>query len=137
MGYTNHRCYLPEDHPKRRKSRAYNGKIEKWKRSLELPAEKIQDQLDNVTGVIYGKHPSNRKRPRQASDWTKLSILYELPYWKKRKLRHNVDVMHVEKNFSENDFGTMLGIDGKNKDTDKALLDLEDMGIRKELWLTQ
>lgn len=28
-GYTNHRCYLPKDHPERRKSRAYNGKIEK------------------------------------------------------------------------------------------------------------
>ena len=31
----------------------------------------------------------------------------------------------------------MLGIDGKNKDTDKARMDLEDMGIRKELWLTR
>ena len=31
----------------------------------------------------------------------------------------------------------MLGIDGKNKDTDKARKDLEDKGIRKELWLTQ
>ncbi|XP_028093918.1 uncharacterized protein LOC114294017 [Camellia sinensis] len=133
-GYTNHRCYLPEDRPERRKSRAYNGKIEKRKRSLELPVEKIQDQLDNVKGVIYGKHPSNRKRPRQAPNWTKVSILYELPYWKKQKLQHNIDVMHVEKNFSENVSGS---IDGKNKDTDKARLDLEDMGIRKELWLTQ
>lgn len=82
--------------------------------------KKIQDQLDNVTGVMYGKHPSNRKRPRQAPNWTKVSILYELPYWKEQKLRHNIDVMHVEKKFSENVFGTMLGIDGKNKDTDKA-----------------
>ncbi|XP_028101631.1 uncharacterized protein LOC114300952 [Camellia sinensis] len=71
IGYTNHRCYLPEDHPERRKSRAYNGKIEKRKRSLELPVEKIQHQLDNVAGVIYGKQPSNRKRPRQAPNWTK------------------------------------------------------------------
>ena len=63
--------------------------------------------------------------------------MYELPYWKKRKLRHNIHVMHVEKNFSENVFGTMLGIDGKNKDTYKARLDLEDMGIRKKQWLTQ
>lgn len=135
--YTNHRCYLPHNHPERRKSKAYNGKHEKRKRSLELPGEKILEQLDKVTGVTYGKHPRNKRRLRQAPNWTKVSILYELPYWKKRKLRHNIDVMHVEKNFSENTFGTMLGIDGKNKDTDKARMDLEDMGIRKELWLTR
>ena len=43
--------------------------------------------------------------------------------------------MHVEKNFSENTFGTMLAINGKNRDTDKARLDLEDWGIRQELHL--
>ncbi|XP_028107689.1 uncharacterized protein LOC114306623 [Camellia sinensis] len=120
----------------RRKSRAYNGKHEKRKRSLVIPIEKIEEQLGSLTGVTYEKHPSNRKRPRQNPNWTKVSILYELPYWKKRRLRHNIDVMHVDKNFSENAFGTMLGIDGKNKDTDKARMDLEDMNIRKELWLT-
>ncbi|KAF7152584.1 hypothetical protein RHSIM_Rhsim01G0155300 [Rhododendron simsii] len=31
----------------------------------------------------------------------------------------------------------MLAIDGKNKDTNKARKDLEDKGIRKDLWLTQ
>ncbi|XP_028056155.1 uncharacterized protein LOC114260277 [Camellia sinensis] len=121
---------------RKRKSKAYNGKHEKRKRSLVIPIEKIEEQLASVTGVTYGKHPSNRKRPRQNPNWTKVSILYELPYWKKKRLRHNIDVMHVEKNFSENVVGTMLGIDGKNKDTDKARMDLEDMNIRKELWLT-
>ncbi|XP_028094543.1 uncharacterized protein LOC114294618 [Camellia sinensis] len=110
--YTNHRCYLPQNHLERRKSKAYNG-------------------------VTYGKHARNKKRLCQAPNWTKVSILYELPYWKKQKLQHNIDVIHVEKNFSENTFGTMLGIDGQNKDTDKARMDLEDMGIRKELWLTR
>ncbi|XP_028087238.1 uncharacterized protein LOC114287975 [Camellia sinensis] len=128
-------CYTCNDEP--RKSRAYNGEHEKWKRSLVIPIEKIEEQLASVTGVTYGKHPSNRKRPRQNPNWTKVSILYELPYWKKKRLRHNIDVMHVEKNFSENVVGTMLGIDGKNKDTDKARMDLEDMNIRKELWLTK
>ncbi|GFS41714.1 ribosomal RNA processing Brix domain protein [Actinidia rufa] len=135
--YINHRCYLPENHLERRKRVAYNGKQEKRKRSLELPVEKIQEQLNNITGVILGKYPTNKKRPRYKPNWTKISILYELPYFKDKKFRHNIDVMHVEKNFSENLIGTMLGIDGKNKDTDKARKDLEDKGIRKELWLTQ
>ncbi|XP_058191435.1 uncharacterized protein LOC131308510 [Rhododendron vialii] len=135
--YTNHRAYLPEDHAERRKRLAYNGKPENRKRSLELPVEKIQEQLNNVSGVILGKNPANKKRKRHKPNWTKRSILYELTYVKDRKLLHNIDVMHCEKNFSENIVGTMLGIDGKNKDTDKARKDLEDKGIRKDLWLTQ
>jgi hypothetical protein len=41
IGYTNHRGYLPMDHPWRR-SKAFNGKVEKQKRSLELSVETIQ-----------------------------------------------------------------------------------------------
>ena len=52
-----------------------------------------------------------------------------------KKLKHNIDVMHVEKNISESTFGTMLGIDGKNKDTEKAQMDLETMNIREMLHL--
>ena len=58
-----------------------------------------------------------------------------LPYWKTPKLRHNLDVMHIEKNICDSFLGTLLSIDGKNKDTEKARMDLEDMKIRKELHL--
>ncbi len=51
------------------------------------------------------------------------------------KLRHNLDVMHIEKNICANLFGTFLNIEGKTKDTIKARLDLEDMGIRQDLHL--
>lgn len=135
--YINHRGYLPENHPERRKRGAYNGKQEKRKRSLEIPVEKIQQQLDSLPVVEFGKDPRKKKRPRFAPNWTKLSILYELLGFKNRKLRHNIDVMHVIKNFCENIFGTMLGIEGKNKDTDKARRDLQDRGIRKDLWLIE
>lgn len=43
--------------------------------------------------------------------------------------------MHVEKNICDNLLGTMFGIDGKNKDTIKARLDLQDIGIISELHL--
>ena len=43
--------------------------------------------------------------------------------------------MHIEKNICDNVVGTLLSIDGKNKDTDKTRLDLEDMRIRNELHL--
>ena len=45
--------------------------------------------------------------------------------------------MHIEKNICDNLLGTFLDIEGKTKDTVRARLDLEDLGIRKELHLKQ
>ena len=67
--------------------------------------------------------------------WNRKCILWELEYWSKLKLRHNLDVMHIEKNICESVYGTMLCIDKKSKDTEKARLDLQRMNIRKELHL--
>ncbi|KAI5334772.1 hypothetical protein L3X38_024905 [Prunus dulcis] len=64
-------------------------------------------------------------------------MFFELPYWSKLKLRHNLDVMHVEKNVFDTLVGTILDIEGKTKDTIKARLDLERMGIRRGLWMNR
>ena len=34
-----------------------------------------------------------------AHNWYKKNIFWELPYWKDLLLRHNLDVMHIEKFF--------------------------------------
>ncbi|BBH09232.1 hypothetical protein Prudu_021674 [Prunus dulcis] len=52
-------------------------------------------------------------------------------------VRHNLDVMHVEKNIFDTLVGTILDIEGKTKDTIKARLDLERMGIRRGLWMNR
>ncbi|GKB63075.1 hypothetical protein Tco_0919261 [Tanacetum coccineum] len=59
------------------------------------------------------------------SPWKKKSIFFTLPYWKNLLLRHNLDVMHIEKNVCDNIVGTLLGQVGKSKDNLKARLDLE------------
>ena len=48
-------------------------------------------------------------------------------------LRHNLDVMHIEKNVCDNLLGTSLNDHQKTKDIDKARLDLKNIGIRKDL----
>ena len=53
--------------------------------------------------------------------------LFNLPYWSSLLIRHNLDVMHIEKNICEALLGTLLEIAGKAKDTEKARLDLQDM----------
>ena len=91
-----------------------------------------------MPNIILGKHPSNKKRQLIGEpNWSKVSILYKLPYWKNKKFKHNIDVIHVEKNISESTYDTLLGIEGKNKDTDKARIDLQNMNFRHTLHLKQ
>jgi hypothetical protein len=55
--------------------------------------------------------------------------LWKLPNWHRLKVRHNLDVMHIEKNIRESLMVTILNIPRKTKDTIKARLDLKDLGI--------
>ena len=121
-----------------RHSQLHNSLSEKWKRSLELPVGKIQEQLNRMSNIILGKHPSNKKRQLIGKrNWSKVNILYKLLYWKNKKFKHNIDVTHVEKNITESTYDTLLGIEGKNKDTDKAWIDLPNMNFRHTLHLKQ
>ena len=47
-------------------------------------------------------------------------------------MRHNLDVMHVERNVAVSIVSTLLYC-GKSKDELNARKDLEDLGIRKDL----
>ncbi|XP_021804336.1 uncharacterized protein LOC110748694, partial [Prunus avium] len=131
--YMGHRRFLPRNHSWR-KSLAYNGKTEHRPPPRLFSGDELLKQLDLVKHCKPGKHPANpdlvRKRKPQELNWTKKSIFFELKYWSKLKLRHNIDVMHVEKNICDNIIGTLLNIKGKTKDTDNARRDLKDMNIR-------
>ena len=54
----------------------------------------------------------------------------KLSYWKNKKFKHNINVMHMENNINESTYGTLLGIEGRNKDTNKAQIDLLNMNFR-------
>ena len=84
--------------------------------------EKINEELDRMPNIIIGKDPNNKKKHPIIGEpnWSKESILYKLPYWRNKKLKHNIDVTYVKKNISESTLGALLGIEGKNKDIDKA-----------------
>jgi hypothetical protein len=135
--YIEHRRFLGKDHPWRKK-KDFDGKVETCDKPEAFSEAELKQQLDRVKDVRPGKHPQNKKRKRYANDgqcWKKRSCLWDLPYWVGLKLRHNLDVMHIEKNICESILGTLLGIPGKSKDSVNARLDMEDMGIRKSLHL--
>jgi hypothetical protein len=96
-------------------------------------------ELEKVKDVRPGKPQSSGKR--KCSDleggnvkiWSRMVSLWKLPYWYKFKVRHNLDVMHIEKNICESLIETILNIPEKTKDTIKSRLDLKDLAIKKEL----
>ena len=59
--------------------------------------------------------------------WYKRSIFWDLPYWSKLLIRHNLDVMHIEKNVFDNIFNTVLNVPGRTKDTTKSRQELQDI----------
>ena len=52
-------------------------------------------------------------------------------------LRHNLDVMHIEKNVCDSILGTLLSIKGKTKHNLNSHLDLQVMGIINKLHLIE
>ncbi|XP_039138806.1 uncharacterized protein LOC120276140 [Dioscorea cayenensis subsp. rotundata] len=134
--YMHRRHFLLKDHVWRRR-KLFDGQPENRSKPRKLSGTDLLEQLAAIKDTNFGKHPNNKKRKRSPEElnWTKRSILFELPYWKTLKLRHNLDVMHIEKNICESILGTLLNIEGKTKDTIIARLDLEDLNIKKELHL--
>ncbi|CAL8153844.1 unnamed protein product [Prunus armeniaca] len=134
--YLGHRRWLPWDHEWREKDKEFDGNTERRLRPREWSGDEILDQLNRLDFAPFGKTVS-RIRPSTHMNWTHKPMFFELPYWSKLKLRHNLDVMHVEKNVFDTLVGTILDIEGKTKDTIKARLDLERMGIRRGLWMNR
>ncbi|KAL0387700.1 UNVERIFIED_CONTAM: hypothetical protein Sradi_2651800 [Sesamum radiatum] len=61
------------------------------------------------------------------------SIFWELEYWSKYLIRHNLDVMYIEKNVFDNIFNTVINIKGKTKDNLNAREDLKIIYNRRKL----
>lgn len=129
-----HRPFLPADHCFRRSKRSFTkNKNEKDGPPYMCTGEDVWEAVRNypkVTDIGWGA-----KLPRYGKDhnWTKRSIFWVLPYWKDNLLRHNLDVMHIEKNFFDNVFNTVMNVAGKTKDNEKARMDLPLHCLRSDL----
>jgi hypothetical protein len=62
---------------------------------------------------------------------------WSLPYWKDLLLRHNLDVMHIEKNICDNHLWTLINVERRTKNTINVRLDLHDMNIRPDYHCVQ
>ncbi|KAL0401502.1 UNVERIFIED_CONTAM: hypothetical protein Slati_4180100 [Sesamum latifolium] len=89
-----------------------------------LTGEQIRDWVEEFSPVV--------EVPLSLPDgygiehkWTKKSIFWELEYWSTHLIRHNLDVMHIEKNVFDNIFNTVMDVKGKTKDNLNARKDLK------------
>nr|XP_016454527.1 PREDICTED: uncharacterized protein LOC107778742 [Nicotiana tabacum] len=134
--YMGHRLFLPLNHKWRNDKESFDGTKERRLPPEILSGEDILDQVADLDSLPLTKDPKKKikiSHESRSDNWNKKSIFFDLPYWKTLLLRHNLDVMHIEKNVCDNILGTILNVKGKTKDTIKARLDLQAMNIRKEL----
>ncbi|GJS91510.1 retrotransposon gag domain, retroviral aspartyl protease [Tanacetum coccineum] len=129
------------------RSLEFNGETKNKDPPREFNRDAIMTQLARLPTRVKGKHPrfggvKIKRNVLVELNWTKRSIFYELEYWSFLTLKHNLDVMHIEKNVLESILNTLL-MNDKSKDTAKARQDLKSLVIRKvcptppRLWLAE
>ncbi|XP_071688248.1 uncharacterized protein [Rutidosis leptorrhynchoides] len=126
--FMGHQRELAENHPYRKKSDLFDGTIEDRTLPPPLDGETTLSKVANIN-VVLGKKGVGPPK----GIWKKKSIFWKLPYWKHLRVRHCIDVMHIEKNVCESLIGLLLNIPGKTKDGIKVRRDMELMNIRPEL----
>lgn len=92
-----------------------------------LKGEEVRDQM-------YA-HVADRNNYGKTHNWTHVNCFWQLPYFHKLLLPHNIDVMHNEKNVAEAIWNTCFDIPDKTKDNVKARQDLVDICSRPSLHL--
>jgi hypothetical protein len=116
-------------------TRLASTRVETREAPVPLTGEQVLQEYESFEQVTFGKASKKRKQHEEETrwhNWRKKSIFFELPYWKFLLVRHNLDVMHIEKNICETVLGTLLAMAGKSKDSEKARLDMEELGKRKD-----
>jgi len=99
------------DHRWRKEARSFDGTQELDHPPPMPTGDEIWRQVQAIDSVAE----AIRKRPNivqvgcdEQLIWKKQSMLFTLPYWKNNMLRHNIDVIHIEKNVVDNIIGTLL-----------------------------
>ncbi|XP_054785879.1 uncharacterized protein LOC129292331 [Prosopis cineraria] len=131
-----HRQFLPLQHPFRRDKKSfYKGCDEKSPISQRFSSDDLWEKVCCLPRMM--EKNGTYKLPGFGSqhNWTKRSIFWDLPYWNTNLIRHNLDVMHIEKNVFDNIFNTVMDVKGKTKDNEKAREDLSTYCNRPELAL--
>ncbi|XP_047333830.1 uncharacterized protein LOC124937589 isoform X1 [Impatiens glandulifera] len=128
-----HRQFLPLEHPYRHDTQHFTkNRVERTIHPHIKDGDEIWTEISHLK--LVSEAPN--EYPHGFGDyhkWTKRSIFWELPYWGKLLIRHNLDFMHIEKNVFENIINTVMNVKGKTKDNLNARKDMFLVCNRPEL----
>ena len=85
--------------------------------------------------VAAGAKGKEKEGDKPRIFYKRRATLWDLPYWSAKKLRHNIDVMHLEKNICDSVVGTLMNNPSKTKDSSNARLDCATLKVNKHLQL--
>ncbi|KAM6575189.1 hypothetical protein CsatA_023516 [Cannabis sativa] len=138
-----HRRFLKDTHKLRTWTKAFNGKQEFRNAPEALYGTQVLQKMSKIvfklgkSSVCASKKQKGRGKSKVMEEpkslYKKKSIFFDLEYWEHMVVRHNLDVMHIEKNVCDSLIGTLLNIPGKSKDGIKARKDLVEMKMREKL----
>ena len=111
-----HCRFLPQDHRFRRNKKAFRSRYV----DASPPPPILTGDLKPLRCLRHFRrivdNPSIEDKPEgygKTHNWDRRSIFWDLPYWRTHLLRHNIDVMHTERNVFMNIFNTVMDIKGK------------------------
>ena len=136
--FDNHRKFLLMEHPFRRNKKAFRKGQTVLKGAPPIRSGvEILEIIENygfkkVTEIDADGINAQISKNCHCG-WKKRSIFWDLPYWKTNLIRYNLDVMHIEKNFFDNIFNTIMNVEGKTKDNAKSREDLKEFCSHPEL----
>ncbi|XP_021775699.1 uncharacterized protein LOC110739547 [Chenopodium quinoa] len=132
-----HRQFLPTDHPFRNSKTAFcKNKVEKGAPPHIMSGEELWECVKDLPKATDG--PDSIKRMKnEKKGWFKQSTLWELPYWKHLLIRHNLDVMHIEKNFFDQLIHTVMDVKKLTCDTPSTRNDIAKYCKRPQLHLQE
>ncbi|GKV48031.1 hypothetical protein SLEP1_g54870 [Rubroshorea leprosula] len=132
-----HRQFLPASHSYKMDTTHFlKGRFEFGPPPPRLDGHSVRLQVATLPDVLFGNPSVNQTILGfdETHNWVKRSIFWELPYWEDNLIRHNLDVMHCEKNFFDNIIHTVMD-DSSSKDNVKSRMDLPLYCDREELHL--
>ncbi|XP_021729830.1 uncharacterized protein LOC110696802 [Chenopodium quinoa] len=132
-----HRQFLATDHPFRNSKTAFcKNKVKKGSPPHIMSGEELWECVRHLPRATDG--PEALKHLKRAKKgWFKQSSLWELPYWKHLLIRHNLDVMHIEKNFFDQLIHTIMDVKKQTCDTPSARNDIAKYCKRPQLHLQE
>lgn len=132
-----HRQYLPQNHPFRKNKKAFRkNMVEKDDPPPNLCGEDVWKCVSMLPKTTDGPEALKRLK-KEKMGWFKQSIFWELPYWKDLLIRHNLDVMHIEKNFFDQLINIIMDVKGQSSDSISARKDITLYCKRQEQELTK